>query len=78
MRHTEFQPHSGRHQALGTDCTNFKMSDDFFSFRLSNIYGAVRWQGDRLGTSAMADLILVLSIFAVGAGMRLLRARSDF
>jgi hypothetical protein len=44
------------------------MSDDFFSFRLSNIYGAVRWQGDRLGTSAMADLILVLSIFAVGAG----------
>jgi hypothetical protein len=31
--------------ALGTDCTNFKMSDDFFSFRLSNIYGAVRWQG---------------------------------
>jgi hypothetical protein len=42
--------------------------DDFFSFRLSNVYGEVHWLGVRLGTVAMADLILVLSIFAVGAG----------
>jgi hypothetical protein len=44
------------------------MSDDFFSLRLSNVYGAVRWQGFVTGTIAMGDLIFVLSIFAVGAG----------
>ena len=44
------------------------MSDDVFSLRLSNVYGAVRWQGFVTGTIAMGDLIFVLSIFAVGAG----------
>jgi hypothetical protein len=41
--------------------------DGFFSFRLSDVYGEVPWLG-RLGTVAMGDLIVVLSIFAVGAG----------
>src|ERR1700730_10039684 len=44
------------------------MSDDIFRLRLSNVYGAVHWQGVLSGTIAMGDLILVLSIFAVGAG----------
>jgi hypothetical protein len=44
------------------------MSDDIFRLRLSNVYGAVRWQGVLSRTIAMGDLILVLSIFAVGAG----------
>ena len=42
------------------------MSDDIFRLRLSN--GAVPWQGVLSGTIAVGDLILVLSIFAVGAG----------
>ena len=44
------------------------MSDDIFRLRLSNVYGAVHWQGVLSGTIAMGDLIFVLSIFAVGAG----------
>jgi hypothetical protein len=53
-----------------TDCTKFEISDRLFSLRLSKIYGAVCWAGRwvQLGTIAMGDLILVLSIFAVGAG----------
>ena len=50
------------------DCTKFQTSDDIFRLRLSNVYGAVHWQGVLSGTIAMGDLILVLSIFAVGAG----------
>ena len=50
------------------DCTKFQMSDDIFRLRLSNVYGAVHWQGVLSGTVAMGDLIFVLSIFAVGAG----------
>jgi hypothetical protein len=45
------------------------MSDDFFSLRLSNVYGAVRWQGFVTGTIAMGDLISVLSIFAARSGV---------
>ena len=48
--------------------SKFKMSDDFFSFCLSNVYGEVPWLGVQLGTFAMADLILVFSIFVLGAG----------
>jgi hypothetical protein len=44
------------------------MSDDIFRLRLSNVYGAVHWQGVLSGTIAMGDLIFVLSIFAVGVG----------
>jgi hypothetical protein len=44
------------------------MSDDIFRLRLSNVYGAVHWQGVLSGTIAMGDLFFVLSIFAVGAG----------
>jgi hypothetical protein len=34
---------------------------------LTKIYGVLGWQAVQLGTIAMGDLILVLSIFAVGA-----------
>jgi hypothetical protein len=44
------------------------MSDDFFSLTsVKNLWcGVLGWQGVQLGTIAMGDLILVLSIFAVG------------
>jgi hypothetical protein len=44
------------------------MSDDIFRLRLSNVYGAVHWQGVLSGTIPTGDLFFVLSIFAVGAG----------
>jgi hypothetical protein len=57
-------------RAFGADCTKFQMSDDFSVLRLSKIHGAVCWagRGVQLGTIAMGDLILLLSIFAVGVG----------
>jgi hypothetical protein len=53
----------------GPIAQNLKPLTDFSALRPSKIYGAVWWAGRwvQLGTIAMGDLILVLSIFTVGA-----------
>jgi hypothetical protein len=55
-------------QATGADCTKIQMSGDLFSLTFfKNLWCDVPgWQEVQLGTIAMGDLILVLSIFAAG------------
>ena len=58
--------------------SKFKMSDDFLSFRLSNVYGEVPWLGGPIRDPCHGRSHFSVVDLCCRSWVRLLRARCDF